>query len=93
MKSIIQGAVLVFLVAGKSFSRGAQFWRKYVIAPFCPGVLIGSREYVSKREDFFFVPMLDYSLSGCSLQSKLLVLARNLPQLYFRNFQFILIGT
>ena len=35
MKSIIQGAVLVFLVAGKSFSRGAQFWRKYVIAPFC----------------------------------------------------------
>ena len=35
MKSIIQGAVLVFLVAGKSFSRGAQFWKKYVIAPFC----------------------------------------------------------
>ena len=37
MKSIIQGRVLVFLVAGKSFSRGAQFWKKYVIAPFCYG--------------------------------------------------------
>ena len=54
MKSIIQGAVLVFLVAGKSFSRGAQFWRKYVIAPFCflfQEVDAASDDYLRKVHD------------------------------------------